>query len=56
MNARLLPFLLALLTRMSLAFRDPRPRVTVERMALGLFVRRGPQNHSQRLVLVESTL
>jgi hypothetical protein len=31
MNAQLLPVLLVLLTRMSLAFHDPRPRAKVER-------------------------
>ena len=43
MNAQLLPAFLVLLTRMSLAFRDPRPRAKVERLALGLLCAEGPK-------------
>ena len=53
MNAKLLPALLALLTRMSLAFRDPRPRAKVERLALGLLCAEGPQTITSALGWLE---
>ena len=49
MNAKLLPAFLTLLTRMSLAFRDPRPRAKVERLALGLLCAEGPKTITSAL-------
>ena len=53
MNAKLLPAFLALLTRMSLAFRDPRPRAKVERLALGLLCAEGPKTITSALGWLE---
>ena len=49
MKARLLPPLLALLTRMSRAFRDPRPRAKVEPLALALLCAEGPKTITSAL-------
>ena len=53
MKAKLLPALLALLTRMSLAFRDPRSRAKVERLALGLLCAEGPKTMTSALGWLE---
>ena len=53
MNAKLLPAFLGLLTRMSLAFRDPRPRAKVERLALGLLCAEGPKTITSALGWLE---
>ena len=52
-SAKLLPAFLALLTRMSLAFRDPRPRAKVERLALGLLCAEGPKTITSALGWLE---
>jgi hypothetical protein len=49
MKAQLLPPLLALLTRMSRAFRDPRPRAKVEPLALALLCAEGPKTITSAL-------
>ncbi len=49
MKAQLLPPLLALLTRMTLAFRDPRPRTKVKPLALALLCAEGPKTITSAL-------
>jgi hypothetical protein len=49
MKAQLLPPLLALLTRMRMAFRDPRPRAKVESLALALLCAEGPKTITSAL-------
>ena len=56
MNAKLLPALRVLLTRMVFAFRDPRPRAKVERLALGLLCAEGPKTITSALGSLETTL
>ena len=53
MTAQLRPALLALLARMSLAFRDPRPRTRVEPLALGLLCAEGPKTITSALCWLE---
>ena len=53
MSAQLLPALLALLTRMSQAVRDPRPRPRVVPLAVGLLCAEGPKTITSALGWLE---